>query len=653
MKKQIILIMMLFFNLLSVSFAESEKGIKLKELKNNEGRRWAILIGINKYQDKDISDLKKAKNDAQALGDILKNQGQFDNVYIMTDDNGFDSTDYPSYFKIKDRLNYISKFLKPEDLVVFSFSGHGVTIDGDSHLIVSDSRVKNMKETTINLEKDVVAMLNKAGIKKSLLLIDACRKNFRENKGIAGEGLKTKIFERAEVAATFYATKTGWYSYEDTESDYGAFTRFILEGLQGYADREKGNNDGIVSFRELSGYVEEEVFNWALKNDKEQRPYTKIYGESYGDLALSIAMKNPGDITLKRNNKDKIDNIEIDLIMAKIEKAYTQKDYDKTIELVDNLKKITADVPAKAYFLLGNSYMNNPDTQYYSMGIKAFKDYLKRAGRDGEYYSEAIDLYLELEELIKKEESKSMIPDNMVYVEGGSFQMGSDAEPGSDNPLHNVTLSGFLIGKFEVTQAEYRELMGDNPSHFAGENRPVEMVSWWDAITYCNALSLKEGLAPAYNSNGDLIDKYGNITLDVRKVEGYRLPTEAEWEFAAHGGRKSKGYIYSGSNQIENITWYRDNSKDQTHPIGGKELNELGIYDMTGNVWEWCQDWYATDAYTNHNDTNPYISNKTWDRVRRGGSWSTLPKNSQIVYRGNGEPSSKSYNSGFRIARSF
>ena len=174
-------------------------------------------------------------------------------------------------------------------------------------------------------------------------------------------------------------------------------------------------------------------------------------------------------------------------------------------------------------------------------------------------------------------------PKKMIYVEGGTFQMGSTNGGSSEQPIHTVTVSSFLIGKYEVTQKEWQEVMGYNPSYSEGDNRPVEKVSWYDAVEFCNKLSEKEGLTPAYTING----------FDVScnwSANGYRLPTEAEWEYAAKGGKKSKNYKYSGSDNIDDVAWYDANSDGRSHDVGTKAPNELGIYDMSGNVWEMCWD---------------------------------------------------------------
>ena len=188
---------------------------------------------------------------------------------------------------------------------------------------------------------------------------------------------------------------------------------------------------------------------------------------------------------------------------------------------------------------------------------------------------------------------------NMVYVSGGTFTMGATSEQGSDaesdeKPTHNVTLSSYYICKYEVTQALWRAVMGSNPSYFKGDNLPVESVSWNDCQTFINRLNSYTG-------------------------RNFRLPTEAEWEFAARGGNYSRHYKYSGSNYIGDVAWYTDNSGSRTHPVGTKQANELGLYDMSGNVYEWCSDWYG--SYSSYSQSNPTGAASGSDRVDRGGSW--------------------------------
>ena len=200
----------------------------------------------------------------------------------------------------------------------------------------------------------------------------------------------------------------------------------------------------------------------------------------------------------------------------------------------------------------------------------------------------------------------------MVAVEGGTFRMGSNDGYSDEKPVHSVTLSDYYIGETEVTQALWQAVMGSNPSNFKGSNNPVERVSYDDCKDFINKLNtLLAGQLPA-----------------GRK---FRLPTEAEWEFAARGGNKSKGYKYSGSNSIDAVAWYRDNSNKQTHPVKQKQPNELGLYDMTGNVLEWCNDWYG--KYSSRSQTNPQGPSSGSYRVLRGGSWLNGAKYCRVADR--------------------
>lgn len=185
----------------------------------------------------------------------------------------------------------------------------------------------------------------------------------------------------------------------------------------------------------------------------------------------------------------------------------------------------------------------------------------------------------------------------MVHVQGGIFMMGNNVGGDSDeSPVHMVTLSDFYIGKTEVTQAQWKAVMGNNQSQFIGDDLPAERVSWEDVQLFLKRLNQLTG-------------------------KQYRLPTEAEWEYAARGGQKSKAYKYAGSDNIDEVAWWRENSEDKTHPVATKAPNELGLYDMTGNVLEWCNDWYAKDYYANSPDTNPTGPDTGYSRVLRGGAY--------------------------------
>jgi len=269
---------------------------------------------------------------------------------------------------------------------------------------------------------------------------------------------------------------------------------------------------------------------------------------------------------------------------------------------------------------------------------------------------------------------ESVLGSGGVLVERGSFIMGDTwgDRYDSEKLTHKVTFTyNFYIGKYETTFDEYDafcEATGRSKPDDEGwgrESRPVINVTWWDAIAYCNWLSEKEKLPKAYDSNGNLLDKNGMITTDPSKVVGYRLPTEAEWEYAARGGNKSNGYKFSGSDNVDEVAWYSQNSGDKyltgdwdldtmiknnckTREVGEKSPNELEIYDMSGNVWEWCSDWY--EDYSSSAQTNPYNNTGSF-RVLRGGSWRGVAASVRVAFLGIGSPANTSSGLGFRIAR--
>lgn len=239
--------------------------------------------------------------------------------------------------------------------------------------------------------------------------------------------------------------------------------------------------------------------------------------------------------------------------------------------------------------------------------------------------------------------------------------MGSN-DYSDEKPVHQVSVKPFYIGKYEVTQEEWKEVMGSNPSKWKGGNLPVEQVSWYDILKYCNLRSLVEGLTPCYSIGGSTnpnhwgdVPTSSNVTWNAVtcnwSANGYRLPTEAEWEFAARGGVKSQGYKYSGSNDIGSVAWYYENSGNKTHVVGTKAANELGIYDMSGNVREWCWDWYSGSYYSSSPKDNPTGPKSGSERVRCGGSWNDYAGNCTVSYRFYYEVSSSYHHLGFRVCR--
>ncbi len=227
--------------------------------------------------------------------------------------------------------------------------------------------------------------------------------------------------------------------------------------------------------------------------------------------------------------------------------------------------------------------------------------------------------------------------------------MGSDNGDNDERPVHTVTLTrDFYMSKYETTQAQYVAVTA-NPSRFTGDNnRPVEEVSWFDAIRFANALSASEGLNPCYDNDGNVLGGAGG---NPYQCEGYRLPTEAEWEYAARAGTTTDYYFGDDTGQLGDHAWHINNSGSTTHPVGQKQPNAWGLYDMHGNVWEWVYDWYGSSYYSGSPSTNPPGPQAGSTRVGHGGGWDTTAPFQRSANRFTGTPGVRNPYLGFRLVR--
>lgn len=259
------------------------------------------------------------------------------------------------------------------------------------------------------------------------------------------------------------------------------------------------------------------------------------------------------------------------------------------------------------------------------------------------------------------------VPGNFVLVPGGTFIMGRAVGEGNDNelPTHSVTLDSFYMSKHQVTQAEYEAIMGSNPataSFGMGDNYPVYFLNWYSAIIYCNMRSIAEELTPVYSISGSTNPEFwGALPTSSNddwnaancdwNANGYRLPTEAEWEYAARGATNDTDYLYSGSNDIGEVGWYTGNNSPRgCKPVGTKAPNALDIYDMSGNVYEWCWDWY--ENYSADVQINPTGAENGPHRVLRGGYWLGSASICRVACRYHSTPNYRYFTFGFRLCRS-
>ena len=256
-----------------------------------------------------------------------------------------------------------------------------------------------------------------------------------------------------------------------------------------------------------------------------------------------------------------------------------------------------------------------------------------------------------------------LLPVEMVLVPGSTFRMGDTRAYGNpyELPIHSVTLNSFYIGKYEVTQAQYANLMRPRSdwtqNYGLGDDYPAYCISWYDAIKYCNLRSMAEGFTPAYSilDSTDPAD-WGNASIIWDDAicnwdaDGYRLPTEAEWEYVARGATNTPDYRYSGSEYKNEVAWCKaNNSPDGSKPVGTKAPNGIGTYDMSGNLYEWCWDW--SDYYSGGPQNNPQGPTSGYSRVRRGGFWYSYDSDCRVAFRSYSNPCIGSYSDGLRLVR--
>ncbi|MBA7522741.1 hypothetical protein ES705_14861 [subsurface metagenome] len=535
----------------------------------------ALVIGNGAYSH--FSRLTHPTAEAIQMRNTLDRLG-FDVILLLngSKEEILDSV-YSFEFKLKQRGG----------LALFHYGGHGIQVESKNYIIPTDADIpdeRRVKTRGVDID-EIISAMDASGSKTNIIILDACRDNPLPGGSRSGTRGLTVSGVQPPDSIIVYSAEAG------TTAQDGLFTPTLIKYLKmpglDFIDvlrnvrtevRKKSN--GAQRTGEYN-QLESKLYLAGTGSSPARKPGFQEEAAKYGSVKISVIESGTvyidgtrmGSISANRSAT----MTDITTGVHDIEVRYTDKTERKSITVTENRTVQVA-----------FSYRRIVETP--------------------------------------------KVDGNLVLARGGSFRMGSTSGDDDEKPVHSVTVSSFYMGKYEVTQKEYRSVMGSNPSDTGrgiGDNYPVNKVSWYDAVEYCNKLSGKEGLIPCYSGSGNSIRCNFN-------ANGYRLPTEAEWEYAARGGNSSRGYTYAGGNSVGSLAWYGTNSGNKTHPAGQKQANELGLYDMSGNVREWCWDWYGD--YSSGSQTDPTGPSSGSNRMDRGGGWGGYSGNCRSAKRDSSNP---------------
>jgi formylglycine-generating enzyme required for sulfatase activity len=584
------------------------------------------VIGNGKYS---TGPLRNPANDATDMAAALREIGF--KVILATDANR------KAMFQLIDQFG---SEIRGADLALFYYSGHGVQEAGENYLIPVGADITAASDVElegVQLQR-LIARMNSGGAGTNVVILDACRNNpFPQAARGVERGLAV-VGQKPPESVIVYATEAG-ETAEDGGGRNGVFTAALLKNIK--------RNDELTSIlRDVNAEVRQAT-NQKQKPAKYDNLTRDVYltglaaaspaagaaasapaaaaRKARGSLAVSVSVegelfvdgKNVGE--LPAGGQATIPDIEVG------DRALALRYSDGQVE------------KAVATVLEGRS-------------TSVVFGYRQGQGdRQGPGASKAAP-----------QAASGSLPANFILVPGGTFTMGSPSNEqyrDKNEVQHQVSLSPFAISKYDVTFEEYDaycEATGaekPDDSGWGRGSRPVINVSWYEAVAYCNWRSQQEGRTPAYTISGKEVS-WG------RSANGYRLPTEAEWEYAAKGGPQASSLavnaVYAGSSNLGQVAWHLGNSENKTHPVGQKAANSLGLYDMAGNVWQWCWDWYGSYRTGSQSDPRgPASGGFLVLRVVRGGGWGDSVRYLRSAFRGSGEPGYRFFNCrGFRLVAS-
>ena len=569
------------------------------------GQNWAISIGINQYDN--LQALNFAKRDAEAMAAWFQEEAKFDQVFLFTEDSPPINTSppiptQPIYGRLRRFLQaqFEQPLLEPGDNLWFFFAGHGMRHADKDYLMLADSDPGAIEHTAISVEY-ITERLRRSRADNVVLLLDACR----EESSRSGLGIG---LEQHQGVITFYSCAANEKSWEIAELQHGSFTHTLLTGLRLHGEAN------CATVERLDRYLNSSVPQLNTRYQKPiQNPYLKAEPPRkmyYILLEQFATMRDVESLKLQASLSENAGNFELAKQIWIRVLGVSRADLD-AVSALERIAIKTNNSIEKPVSLK----VNNPELiglsrgdEYPQVLLKELEFTIKTVNKTGKIVNQENH-----QAKYFKEDLGNNITLDMVQIPGGSFMMGSPASEKdrreSESPQHQVNVPGFSMGKFVVTQEQYQQIMGYNPSTFSGAKRPVEQVYWNDAVDFCQKLSQKTG-------------------------REYRLPSEAEWEYACRGGTTTPFHFGEAittelANYDGNYTYASEPTGkflQQTTDVGSFPPNAFGLYDMHRNVWEWCQDDWHDNYIDAPKDGIVWTSRSGDTNMLRGGSWFSIPR---------------------------
>ncbi|MCB9053669.1 MAG: SUMF1/EgtB/PvdO family nonheme iron enzyme [Lewinellaceae bacterium] len=586
------------------------------------GANYLLAIAIDAYENHPR--LSNCVRDAKQLVKVLQEQYGFapDHTIRLYDQNA-------TLENIFNELEKLTRKVTKNDNLLVYFSGHGYfhKLTKTGHLIPVEGKRWHQYLSNSNL-RDLIRGINSF---HTFLIVDSCFSGslFADKDTYSS----TALAEVVEGLPSRWALAAGQIeTVEDgLHGDHSPFAKALLSYLE-------ANNSPLVPASELIQHVKR-----VTPHNARQTPVGGVLfktGDVGGEFVFHLSTRTDEDEAawLKAAALDTVAGY--DDYLDAFPNGHHAEEAEERMEELEQQDEEAWQQAANSKSVVGyRRYIrHSPKGKYVREARRRIQEMKERADPEPEMPAKA-----EAPAPKPAVKEKPLAPKDMVLVEGGSFEMGEGSG------VHKVTVSSFYMGTYSVTFDEYdafceaTKRKKPEDRGWGRGKRPAIYVSWYDAVEYCNWRSRQEGRQEVYAINGK------DITPNW-KANGYRLPTEAEWEYAARGGQQSKGYEYAGSNKLDEVGWYDGNSNSQTHPVGEKKSNEVGLYDMSGNVWEWCWDWYDKDYYSQSKGSqDPRGPASGSSRVVRGGSWRDNAPYCRTALRSTYGPGIRYHSRGFRL----